>query len=372
MSVAREDPAPLPAEALGGRPGPRSVLFKVLSGMLSGGLLVLLFAAIIPQLADFSGVKQSLAQLSTAAVVALFLAALAIRVLLAEAYVVITPGLSFLRSLIAREASSAVSNIVPGPSGTAAQFVILRSWGVSVERFTRATLGVSVSTDVLIFAGPGVVFVVWAMLGMPAAADSEHTWAFGLIALIVSVLTVVIVAAVGRSERFAATLGRLGQNSVNPLRRLFGKPPVTTWPDACVALRKDTIDVLRDHWPGLMACVGGGYVLNGLLLVACIWACGVSERALPMSLGFLLYSVGRIFTVVAITPGGVGVVEIAYSAVYLAVLGDSAHDEVVAGVLVYRALTYLLPIITGAFAYLAWRWLRRRELKEAAENPAPA
>ena len=96
-------------------------------------------------------------------------------------------------------------------SGTAAQFVILRSWGVSVERFTRATLGVSVSTDVLIFAGPGVVFVVWALLGMPAADDSEHTWAFGLIALVLSVLTVVVVAAVGRSERFAASLGRFGQ-----------------------------------------------------------------------------------------------------------------------------------------------------------------
>ena len=33
----------------------------------------------------------------------------------------------------------------------------------------------------------------------------------------------------------------------------------------------------------------------------------------------------------------------------------------IAGVLVYRALTYLLPIITGAFAYVIWRVMRRLE-----------
>ena len=276
----------------------------------------------------------------------------------------LTPGLSLLRSLIAREASSAVSNVVPGPSGTASQFVILRSWGVSVEQFTRATIAVSVTTDVLIFAGPGIAFVVWAVVGMPAAPGGDHAWAFGLAAVVLAVVAVVLVAAVARSERLAAALGRVCQACVNPLRRLVGKPPVTTWPDRSVAVRADTIAVLRDHGSALLACIVGGYVINGFLLVLCIWACGVSWDEMPLTLGILLYTIGRISTVVSITPGGVGVVEIAYSTVYIAVLGDSAHDAVVAGVLLYRALTYLLPIVTGAAAYLAWRLMRRHEEHE--------
>jgi hypothetical protein len=32
--------------------------------------------------------------------------------------------------------------------------------------------------------------------------------------------------------------------------------------------------------------------------------------------------------------------------------------------LLYRALTYLLPIVTGAAAYLAWRLMRRHERRE--------
>ncbi len=164
---------------------------------------------------------------------------------LAQAYSVLTPGLSLLRSLIAREASSAVSNVVPGPSGTAAQFVILRSWGVSVEEFTRATLAVSVTTDVLIFAGPGIAFVAVAAVGMPSAPGGDHAWAVGLGAIVLAVVAVVLVAAVARSERLAATLGRVVQACVNPVRRLVDKPPVTTWPERSVAVRADTIEVPR-------------------------------------------------------------------------------------------------------------------------------
>jgi uncharacterized membrane protein YbhN (UPF0104 family) len=374
MNRSQPDPetpaSTLPAEALGAPPGPRSVFLKVLSAAFSGGLIVLLFLAIIPKVADYDEVWASLAELQPSAVLLLLALAVLIRVLLAQAYTVITPGLPLLRSLIAREASSAVSNVIPGPSGTASQFVILRSWGVSIERFTRATIGVSVSTDVLIFAGPGLAFVVWALAGMPAAEDGGHAWAFGICALILSVVAVAVVAAVGSSERLAAGLGRLGQRCANPFRRMAGKEPVTTWPDRCVALRADTVDVLRDHGAGLLGCIVGGYVINGVLLVLCLWACGITGSQMPFTLGFLLYTVGRIATIVNITPGGVGVVEIAYTAVYVSVLGESAHDAVVAGVLVYRALTYLLPIITGAVSYLAWRLMRRHELHADAGQAA--
>jgi uncharacterized membrane protein YbhN (UPF0104 family) len=356
----------LPAEALGARPGPRSVLLKTLSALVSGGLLVLLFAAIIPALSDFGGIRDELAALSLSAVLLLLILAVAIRVLLAQAYALPTPGISLFQSLIAREASSAMSNVVPGPSGTATQFLILHSWGVSVPVFTQVTVAVSVLTNALIFTGPGIAFVVWALLGMPAAADGQHAWGVGLAALVMAVLAVAVIAVVARSERLTARLGRAAQACVNPLRRIIGKPPVTAWPERLTAVRTNIGTVLRDHGLGLSACVVAGYVINGVLLVLCIWACGVSRTAMPFSLGLLLYTVGRLSTVVTITPGGVGVVEIAYTAVYVAVLGEATHDSVFAGVLMYRAFTYLLPIVTGALAYVAWRLMRRRENRRVA------
>ena len=351
----------LPAEALGAPPGPRSVLLKVGSAALSGGLIVLLFAVIIPAFSSLDGVWSAMRSMSTATVGVLLVVALVIRVLLAAAYAVIIPTLRLGRSLVAREASSAVSNVVPGPSGTATQYVILRSWRVSTEDFAGATISVGVLTNVLVFSAPGCFFLAWALLGMPASAGSDNTWLLGFAAVAVSVLAVGLVVAVASRERLAALVGRIGQRCVNPLRRLVGKGGATDWPDRCVALRTDTLRRLKEHGVGLMGYITGGYLLNGLLLVWCLWACGIERSDLPLSLGLMLYSVGRISTVVNITPGGVGVAEVVYSAVYIAVLGEPSHDSVVAGVLVYRALTYALPLVTGAMSYVVWRVMRHRE-----------
>jgi uncharacterized protein (TIRG00374 family) len=358
--------AALPAEALGAAPGPRSVLMKVLSAGLSGALLVLLFLVIIPALGDLDEVWDAITSMSPTTVFLLLIAALAIRALLAAAYPPLIPGLSFVRSVIARESSSAVSNVIPGPSGTAAQYVVLRSWGVSTERFAGATVGVSVITYAVVFAAPGLLLVLWVLLGQPAKQESHEVWLIGIITLVITAITVTVVTAVARSERLAAMLGRVGQACVNPLRRLARKDPISSWPESARSTRSDTLELVRGNATVLAATIGGGYVLNGLLLVWCLWACGIDEAVMPMSLGLFIYAVARALTVVPITPGGIGVVELVYTAAYVAVLGDESQDAVLAGVLVYRALTYALPLVTGAVSYLAWRIMRRREIHHAA------
>ena len=90
-------------------------------------------------------------------------------------------------------------------------------------------------------------------------------------------MTVVLVGAVARSERLAAGSGRVGQRCVNPLRRALGKEPVTTWPDRAHDLRTATLSQVRGNARVLGGCIGGGYLLNGFLLVGCLWACGVEQ-----------------------------------------------------------------------------------------------
>ena len=49
--------------------------------------------------------------------------------------------------------------------------------------------------------------------------------------------------------------------------------------------------------------------------------------------------------------------------------GDA--DQVTAAVLVFRALTWLLPVPLGALTYLGWRWRQHRRAAGGAEA-APA
>ena len=297
----------------------------------------------------------------------LLLAALLIRVLLAAAYPPVIPGLSFVRSLIARESSSAVSNVIPGPSGTATQYVVLRSWGVSTERFAGATVSVSVLTDALVFAAPGTVLRPLGGAG-PARRSGQRAR----------------VAdrgdrtrgrrhdgGAGRRRGPQRAAGRAGsaapaRRCVNPLRRLFGKPPVTTWPDRAQELRTSTLGLVEGNARVLGGCIGGGYLLNGFLLVGCLWACGIdrdgdagvagpvpllhrpscsrSSRSLPAPSASPRWSTPR-----STSPCS----------------ARRPRTPCSPGVLVYRALTWGLPLVTGAIAYLAWRIMRHREIHQA-------
>jgi uncharacterized protein (TIRG00374 family) len=81
----------------------------------------------------------------------------------------------------------------------------------------------------------------------------------------------------------------------------------------------------------------------------------------------------RLVSALPITPGGLGVVELGLSAALIAAGGPKA--PVVAAVLLYRALTYLPPILIGLVLYLKYKKgsaARRERLEAAAASGNPA
>jgi uncharacterized protein (TIRG00374 family) len=67
------------------------------------------------------------------------------------------------------------------------------------------------------------------------------------------------------------------------------------------------------------------------------------------------FAFARLLSALPITPGGVGVVELGLTG-FLSTGPDApTAARVTAAVLLFRAITYLLPIPLGAIAYLAWR-----------------
>jgi uncharacterized protein (TIRG00374 family) len=71
---------------------------------------------------------------------------------------------------------------------------------------------------------------------------------------------------------------------------------------------------------------------------------------------FGAFAIARLLTAVPITPGGLGFIELGLTA-GLVVAGGS-EVPVVAAVVVFRALTYLVQIPFGAITYLYWRHSR--------------
>ena len=91
------------------------------------------------------------------------------------------------------------------------------------------------------------------------------------------------------------------------------------------------------------------------MLFVALRAAGVPHPPLPVGVAFAVYATARVLTIVEVTPGGVGVTEVVYISLFSWVAGPQYKEEVVAGVLVYRALTYVGPLLIGAVCYIIWR-----------------
>jgi undecaprenyl-diphosphatase len=102
--------------------------------------------------------------------------------------------------------------------------------------------------------------------------------------------------------------------------------------------------------------LAGAVVLNAgyvIALQASLEAVGASVSAGTVA---LVYLGGAAIAAASPTPGGLGAAEAAYVAA-LAAAGVEA-SLAVAGVLVFRLVTFWLPTLPGWFAF---RWLRHRE-----------
>jgi uncharacterized membrane protein YbhN (UPF0104 family) len=106
-----------------------------------------------------------------------------------------------------------------------------------------------------------------------------------------------------------------------------------------------------------------------LVLLITLRHVGVSDAEVGWAEVLAVFAFARLATAIPFTPGGAGVVE----AVLIAGLTGAGgqREQVTAAVLVFRALTWGLPILVGIVTYLWWRRRAVVAVVEGAGDPAP-
>jgi putative heme transporter len=247
------------------------------------------------------------------------------------------PGLSRRRAFALNLGGSSVSNVLPfgGAAGIGLNYAMLRSWGYNRVQIT-AFATVSNLVVALVKFAIAITGIV-ALSFMPdIAAQLSRPTSPGAIAVFISLGTAIAAGAGGYL--------RWGRGHV--------RGPIAAWVaqfwDQCA-------HVLRRGWRGL--AVGGiGYPVLQVLLM---WSCLVALQV-DVALGAVLaaYAVERMLTLVPITPGGVGVVETAATAVLVGFGADPVGAA--AGVVLFRIFSYLIEIPLGAVVAAAWFARSRR------------
>ncbi|HEX3202858.1 MAG TPA: YbhN family protein, partial [Actinomycetes bacterium] len=183
---------------------------------------------------------------------------------------------------------------------------------------------------------------------------------FGIGGLIAAI---VIFALMLRSEHMAERVGVVAGRVMSRLLALVRRPPVHGWEIATVKFRNRTVDLLEHGWFPITAATVVSHLSLYLVLLVCLRDVGVSNAEVGWAEVLAVFAFARLATAIPITPGGAGVVEAVLITGLSAAGGDKA--EVVAAVLVYRALTWGLPVLVGVVCLL---WWRRQTLTSPAEE----
>ena len=252
------------------------------------------------------------------------------------------PGLTLPRAMWADWSTTTVTNLIPGGSALAIGLIwaMYRSFGLAREAVARSIVVTGVG-DILIKLGSPLPALLWLGTQRPVGPALARAATVG------GVLFAVAVTLVGVVVSGPATGARLG--------RLLDRLPVigTGWPARLEELRVDTRSLLGSRGWALAAATVAGHANLYLLLVLCLRAVGVDRSTLGWAPILAAFAFGRLVTALPVTPGGLGVMEVGLTGA-LGAVGSAPTAALVAGVLLFRAISFALPLPLGAAGLLLW------------------
>jgi uncharacterized protein (TIRG00374 family) len=280
-------------------------------------------------------------------------------------WMTVTPGLNAGRAMIMTQATTAITNTVPAGSaiGVGMTYAMLSSWGFSRSRTTIAVLVSGVWNAFAKLAIPVLALALVALQGN-ASAGRVTAALLGIGGLIAAI---VVFALMLRSEQMAERVGIVAGRFMSRLLAVIRRPPAQGWEIATVRFRNRTVDLLEHGWFPITAATLVSHLSLYLVLLVCLRDVGVGDAEVGWAEVLAVFAFARLATAIPITPGGAGVVEAVLITGLTAAGGDT--PEVVAAVLVYRALTWGLPILVGVVCLL---WWRRQTLVAPAADGASA
>lgn len=326
-----------------------------------------IFVGVFPRVADFSKVWAEITEMTWLEVSTLVVISAWNIVTYWFVMVAGLPGLGYRQAMIVNQSSTAISNTLPGGGalGIGVTYAMYGSYGFSPAEITRSVLVTGVWNN---FVKLGMPVLSLALLALVGDVSSALLWAslLGVAALLAAVF---LFGATLHSEALARSVGeRLGRPA-SAVLRLLRRSPVTTWGDSMVRFRSETLGLLKGRWARLTFATLISHLSLYVVLLVTLRHIGVSDAEVGWVQVLATFSFVRLVSALPITPGGLGVVELGLTAGLIAAGGDRA--QVVAAVLVYRGLTYALPIPFGAITYLVWQRgaaQRRREVRAASAD----
>jgi uncharacterized protein (TIRG00374 family) len=240
-------------------------------------------------------------------------------------------------------AGNAVGRIVPG-TATPFTVVMLQKTGLGggeAAAALTASTGLQISTALAL-----PVLAIPAIMGGAPVNHGLATAAY--LGVGVFVLLIGAGAVLFNTDAPLEWLGRTIQRTLNATVRR--RRPVTGLSSKLLSDRDFIRSTLDRGWRSALLAAVGNTVFDYLALLCALRAVGASPRP---SLVVLAYAAAELAAQIPFTPGGLGFVEAGL--VGTLTLAGTPASAAVTATLLYRLVSYWLPIPAGGVAYLLFR-----------------
>lgn len=275
------------------------------------------------------------------------------------------PGLRAGRALRLNAVTATIANLVPlgAAVGVAVAWSMLRTWGFSRRAISSSFLVTGIWNLLARVALPvvGCLVLVAGPLDVPAAVVTG-AWVAGALGTGVVALTALVLLSDRVSDVVAAGV-RVVARPFSRRVRASG----STADSVVLDQRHRIVEVVGTGWATLtLGMVGQFAFLFGLYWLA---ARSVGMD-LPVAALVCAYTFRQLLTVLAVTPGGLGVTEVGTAGVLVLLGGDAGAASATA--LLYAVYAHLIVVPFGLAALLHWWVGAGRALVGGQPVPAEA
>ena len=336
---------------------------QIVAGAVTLVTLVLVFAVVLPQLADYGEAWEAIQDMGAPALALLVVATVANIAVYVWPYQAALPGIRYWPAFVVRQTSFAISNGVPGGGafGLAVQYTMLGQYGFGSGPATAA-IGVTALWNTLVTLALPVLAVVALIV-----AGEVQGWVItaAVVGLVVVGVLVGLLVVLFRSESGARRLGSFADRVAAGGARLVRREADLDLESKVLDFRASTVDVVETRAAAVTLTNVGQQLMQFLVLFLALRGVQAgNDVQTTLVETFVAFAVGRLGSFIPVTPGGLGTVD----AVITGILVGFGADEsaALAATLVWRVATFFPQIFIGIGTYLYWR--RRSASRRSASS----
>jgi len=337
---------------------------KLVAVLITLALVYYAFFIVLPSEISWAEVESALKALTGAEIAALVVSGLLLMVVLGWAAKASLPGLTLYQGFESSATSQMTAFVVPPPGDYVIRFAMYRTYGFSDEQSGASVLVSMVLRYVAIFFMP--IIGLLAVIVAGTATSSQVWWFVGLTIAFVTVCWLML--RVIQSDAVAHSIGRRINSAVAWVMGLFHRTPAGDIERSVVSFGQRTRATVNTNGASLTASNATWALGNVVVLLMAMRFSGLSSTTVPLATALL--ACGFLMVVNILPIPGKSALAAPTLFTIMNLTSDADQSAMTAAILLYRVVTWLLPMPVGGAMFFVWRYrVRRDTVTTVPEDP---